>query len=59
MRKRTLFLVYILLISYLTVGFKLVVYPDHFEFWEDGKLVTTIETDCMKDAERIRLTIVG
>jgi len=41
------------------VPFKLVVYQDHFEFWEDGKLVTTIETDCMKDAGRIKLTIGG
>ena len=41
------------------VPFKLVVYPDRFEFWESGKLVTTIATDCMKDAGRIRLTIGG
>ncbi len=39
--------------------FKLVVYPDRFEFWESGKLVTTIATDCMKNAGRIRLTIGG
>ncbi|WP_456366831.1 CGP-CTERM sorting domain-containing protein [Thermococcus sp.] len=41
------------------VPFKLVIYPDRFEFWESGKLVTTVQTECMKKAERIRLTIGG
>lgn len=41
------------------VPFKLVVYPGRFEFWESGKLVTTVQTDCMGKAERIRLTIGG
>ncbi len=41
------------------VPFKIVLYKDHFEFWESGTLVKTVYTNTMENVTRFQVVIGG